>query len=267
MQRARGDVDYKKYFDSDEVQKCARTICDLARECWERGISDSTGFSISQIIPETDFILVDKSGTGFRRNKIQPSDLLLISREGELLYQPNFENPRLAPVNVAVHLEGYKASDAQGCIHWHDPFTNSFSTYGKTIHPLTLQSKLIGDVPCVIVDDREQKKQVISRGLPVHVPSGLHARPDVYFVMKQVGESVGAILSSRNGEFKRHGIVVTHYEHGLFSFGRSVEEAFENGYRAFRNAQTIIYSRLLTDYPDKKAKDNAGPGDESIVLG
>ncbi len=261
------EINFKSYFESEEVQKYARIICELAHECWERGLSDSTGFSISQIIPETDYVLVDKSGTGFRRNKIKPSDLLLISVDGEFLYQPTAENPRLAPVNIAVHLESYKVSDAKGCIHWHDPYTNAFGCYGKSIHPLTLQSKLIGDVPCVVIDDREQKKILLESGVDVIVPTGLHGRPDVYFVMKQVGQAVGAVLHDRNEEFNRHGIAVTHYEHGLFAFGRSVEEAFENGYRAVRNAQTIIYSRMLENYPDEKAIKNSGPGDISVISG
>ncbi len=260
-------MDYESYFGSDEVQKHARVICELARECWNLGLSDSTGFSISQILPDSDAILVDKSGTGFRRNNIHESDLLLISRGGELLYQPNAENPRRAPVNVAIHLGGYASSDAQGCIHWHDPFTGAFSCYGRTIHPLTLQSKLIGDIPCVMIDDRVQKHLAVEKNIVPDVPSGLHARPDVYYVMKQVGEAVGDILRERNKEFQRHGVVVTHYEHGLFAFGRHVEEAFENGYRAFRNAQAILYSRLLEGYPDEKIKKNAGPGDATVIAG
>ncbi len=259
--------DYEAYFKSDEVQKYALVICDLARECWERGLSDSTGFSISQIIPNTNIVIVDKSGTGFRRNKITPDDLLLIDTDGRLLFQPNKINPRSAPVNVAIHLEGYKKSDAKACIHWHDPFTNAFACYGKTIHPLTLQSKLIGDVPCILVDDRKKKKEKIDEKIEVDVPDGLHCRPDVYYVMKEVGLKVASVLSERNKEFQRHGVVITHYEHGLFAFGRHVEEAFENGYRSFRNAQAIVYSQMLRDYPDKKSKKNAGPGSEGMISG
>ncbi len=88
---------------------------------------------------------------------------------------------------------------------------------------------------------------------------------EFHFVMQQVGNKFGKILERRNEEFKRHGIVVTHFEHGLFSFGRHIEEAFDNGYRAVRNAQTIIYSRLLTNYPDIKSKRNSGPGDTSSI--
>ncbi len=258
--------DYKKYFDSDEVQKYARIICELTAECWRLGLSDSTGFSISQRLPGTDIVLVDKSGTGFRRNKITPDDLILIDLDGNLLYEPNKANARVAPVNVIIHLEGYKNSDAQGCIHWHDPFTNAFACYGKTIHPLTLQSKLLGDVPCVMIDDRKEKKERMEQEIAVTIPSGLHSREDVYYVMKQVADDTAKILKDRNTEFKRHGIVVTHYEHGLFSFGRHIEEAFDNAYRTVRNAQTIIYSQMLKGYPDIKALRNAGPGDTTLVV-
>ncbi len=257
--------DFSKYFKSVEVQKQAKILCELSEECWRLGLSDSTGFSISQVIPNTNIVLVDKSGTGFRRNKITPEDLLLIDLNGNLVYEPSTHNVRKAPVNVIIHLEGYKSSDAQGCIHWHDPYTNAFACYGKTIHPLTLQSKLIGDVPCVMIDDRKEKGILQQEGISVTIPTGLHTRADVYFVMKQVAQEMAHILTKRNDEFTRHGIVITHYEHGLFSFGRHVEEAFDNGYRSVRNAQTILYSQLLTTYPDARATKNAGIGDTTSV--
>lgn len=68
-------ADYKSLFDSKPVQKIAQIICELAEECWKLGISDSTGFSISHVIPNTNIVIVDKSGTGFRRNKIKNNDL------------------------------------------------------------------------------------------------------------------------------------------------------------------------------------------------
>jgi ribulose-5-phosphate 4-epimerase/fuculose-1-phosphate aldolase len=265
------DIDYERYFQSDEVQRIAKVICEIARECWDLGLSDSTGFSISQVIPGTDLVLVDKSGTGFRRNKITPDDLLLIDLDGNLVYQPNADNPRVAPVNVAIHLAGYKKSAARGCIHWHDPYTNAFAAQGMTIHPFTLQSKLIGDVPCVMVDDRKAKqayeKDKEEGSGRLIVPDGLHCRSDVYAVMSQVGDEIGAVLEKRNSEFARHGVVITHFEHGLFAFGRHVEEAFENAYRSVRNAQAIIASQSLKNYPDDQAMRNAGTGDTTMVFG
>jgi len=237
---------YKKLFNSKEIKKYAKSICNIAKESWMLGLSDSTGFSISQIIPNTNAILVDKSGTGFRWNRINKDDLLLIDLEGNLLYQPNDKNPRMAPVNCMIHLEGYKNSDAKSCVHWHDPYTNAFACSGKTIPPFTLQSKLIGDTPCIMVDDRKYKKYKEENNVKTNVPSGLHSREDVYYVMEKAGEEAGKILKQRNEEFQRHGIVITHYEHGLFAFGRNLEEAFDNAYRCYRNAQAIIFNRLLS---------------------
>lgn len=258
-------INYKKIFYAKKTSKYANIICDLAKECWDKNLSDSTGFSISQRIPQTDILISDKSGTGFRRNKLKPEDLLLINTKGNLLFVPNNKNPRLAPVNIIIHLAGYRFSKIGGCIHWHDPWINAFSCLKKTIHPHTLQSKLIGDVPCVIVDDRLQKSKILNK--KIDIPSGLHTRADVYFVMNQVAEKIYNIIKSREKELDRHGIVISHYEHGVFSFGRNVEEAFENGYRAVRNAQTIINSQLLKNYPDARAKRNAREGDKKIAFG
>jgi hypothetical protein len=63
-------MNYEKFFFSSEVQSYAKIICEIAHECWSLQLSDSTGFSISQIIPDTKVVLVDKSGTGFRKTKL-----------------------------------------------------------------------------------------------------------------------------------------------------------------------------------------------------
>jgi ribulose-5-phosphate 4-epimerase/fuculose-1-phosphate aldolase len=241
-------MDYEKLFYSDTVQRIATTMCDIARECWRLGLSDSTGFSISARVPDSDAILVDKSGTGFRRNNITPEDLILYDIEGNLLYKSQkSENDRLAPVNTVIHLGGYRSSpQLQGCIHWHDPFTIAFAAQGKNIPPFSLQSKLIGEVPCLRIDDREEKKKYSEHASDLKIPTGIHTRPDVLYVMNQVADAAAQYVSSRKDELDKHGVVVTHYEHGLFSWGRSVDEAFENAYRSYRNAQAIIYSKLLS---------------------
>ncbi|MEA2006989.1 MAG: class II aldolase/adducin family protein [Patescibacteria group bacterium] len=237
-------MDYDKLFKSDGVQAVASQICELARECWVLQLSDSTGFSISCDVGD-NIVISDKTGTGFRRNRITPSDLIMIDLDANFIYSPDQSDTRKAPVNVVIHLEGFKKSDARACIHWHDPYTNAFTCLGKTIKPFTLQSKLIGDVECIVVDDREEKEAHLKEITQLIVPTGLHCRQDVYFIMKKVGIAMRRVLERRNEEFDKHGIVSTHFEHGLFSFGRNLGEAFDNGYRSVRNAQAIIYSRLL----------------------
>lgn len=237
-------MNYKKLFNSDEAQEIARTMCDLAKLCWDLRLSDTTGFSISHKITD-NIVITDKTGTGFRRNNISPNDLILIDLDANFVYSPETSEKRRAPVNVIIHLEGYKKSKAKSCIHWHDPFTNAFSCLGLTIKPLTLQSKLIGEVECILIDDSEEKGWFAKKNIQISVPDGLHHRQDVFWVMKKVGEKTGEILQKRNSELEKHGIVITHFEHGLFSFGRNLNEAFDNGYRSVRNAQTIIYSKIL----------------------
>ncbi|MFC2709529.1 MAG: class II aldolase/adducin family protein [Candidatus Saccharibacteria bacterium] len=39
-------------------------------------------------------------------------------------------------------------------------------------------------------------------------------------------------------------IVISQFEHGFFAWGRTVDEAFENAYRARRNAQALLLSKL-----------------------
>lgn len=237
-------MNYVKLYRSDDVQKSAKLICELAKTCWDLKLSDSSGFSISLLLND-NLVLTDRTGTGFRRNNIKPKDLILVDVNGDFIFNPNKKDKRKAPVNVVIHLEGYKKSDARACIHWHDPFVNAFTIDALGIPARTLQSKLIGEVPCITIDDRKEKKALEKSGKKIVVPTGLHVREDVYFVMKKVGQEVASVLHERNKEFKRHGIVVTHFEHGLFSFGRNIEEAFDNGYRTVRNAQTIIYNKLL----------------------
>lgn len=239
-------MNYRELFHDNQTQSLAHVICELAAECWRLQLSDSTGFSISARIKGTDAILVDKSGTGFRHNQITPKDLILINEDGELLYaDKNSDNDRLAPVNVAIHLAGYRTTPARGCIHWHDPWTIAFAAQGLSIKPYSLQSKLIGEVPCIKIDDRKLKAEYLAEKIKVEVPSGLHSRPDVYYVMEQVAVAAERILKSRVAELDKHGLVVTHFEHGLFAWGRSVEKAFENGYRSVRNAQAQLFSKLV----------------------
>ena len=240
-------MNHRELFYSPPAKELADNICDLARECWSLRLSDTTGFSISAKIPGTSAILVDKSGTGFRRNRITHEDLILYDEDGELLYSSErSENERLAPVNTLVHLGGYRASSRlRACIHFHDPFIAAFAGNARAIRPFTLQSKTIGEVPCLVIDDRKEKTVYREQMPEVRIPSGIHGRPDVAWVMQQVADEAEAYIRSRADELDTHGIAVTHYEHGLFAWGRHLDEAFDNAYRVQRNAQATIYSSML----------------------
>ncbi len=67
-----------------------------------------------------------------------------------------------------------------------------------------MQSKLIGEVECILVDDSKEKKEVATKNMQISVPDGLHHRQDVFWVMKKVGEKAGEILQKRTSELEKH---------------------------------------------------------------
>ena len=68
------------------------------------------------------------------------------------------------------------------------------------------------------------------------VPSGVYTRPDVLWSMNKVADKAADIIMEKGDELEKHGIVISQFEHGFFAWGRTVDEAFENAYRARRNA-------------------------------
>jgi ribulose-5-phosphate 4-epimerase/fuculose-1-phosphate aldolase len=217
------------------------------RYMWERGHANTTGVSISERLEDRPgHILVDQSGTGFRKCDVTINDLLIIDEDCVLVEDAPNGARRKAPVNVVIHTEYYKANPlARTCVHCHAPFTQVFACKNRTIPPFTLQAKLIGEVPCVFLDDMKLKKEYADSGETIAVPSGLHTRDEVFYVMKKVAEEAVRLLSPRNAEMKKHGLGVNHFEHGIFVFGRNMGEAFDNLERAEANARALLLSSLL----------------------
>ncbi len=220
-------------------------IVETLRCMWNQGHANTTGVSISERTDE-DRIIVDQSGTGFRHCKIIEDDLLVIDSEGNLLEDAPSGSHRRAPANVIIHTEYYKVNPlARACVHCHAPYTQVFSCEKRDIPPYTLQSMIMGVIPCIVVDDKELKEEFHRKNISLQVPSGLHNRPDVFYVMREVARRVVIALKSRNDEMKVHGLAITHYQHGIFVFGRSMGEAFENLERAEANARAILLSSAL----------------------
>ncbi len=212
---------------------------------WDRGHANTTGVSISERIDDNNLI-VDQSGTGFRLCKVTEDDLLIIDNECNLIEDAPNRSLRKAPVNVVIHTEYYKANPlARACIHCHAPFSQVFACENKSIQPYILQANILGEVPCVYVDDRKSKEEYLSNNMDIEIPSGLHCRGDVLFTMSKVAKAVVDILKPRNSEMEKHGLAVLHYQHGLFVFGRNIWEAFDNLERVEANARAILYSKLI----------------------
>jgi ribulose-5-phosphate 4-epimerase/fuculose-1-phosphate aldolase len=177
-------------------------IVETLQYMWDRGYANTTGVSISERTDE-DRIIVDQSGTGFRRCKITENDLLVIDMEANLMEDAPNGSHRRAPANVIIHTEYYRANPlARVCVHCHAPYTQVFSCEKRDIHPYTLQSMIMGVVPCIAVDDGELKAEFHRKNISLSVPSGLHNRPDVFYVMREVARAIVNALTPRNEEMK-----------------------------------------------------------------
>ena len=212
-------------------------MIDVIKDMWELGLANSTGIAVSMRLDDGT-VLTDRSGTGFRRCKISGDDLMVISLDGELL---EAGEGRLAPVNTVIALAYFKANPlANACVHCHPLYSQLFAIANLPILPFTLQSKLTGIMPCIYVDDRAEKRRMVANEITVNVPTGIHSRPDVFFVMDQVGQKVVEVLTPRNNEMLEHGLAANHYEHGGFWFGRTIDEALENLIRMEANAKSLV---------------------------
>jgi ribulose-5-phosphate 4-epimerase/fuculose-1-phosphate aldolase len=63
--------------------------------------------------------------------------------------------------------------------------------------------------------------------------------------MEKVAQKIATTLKPRNLEMEKHGLAATHYQHGIFVFGRNINEAFDNLERIEANARAIILSKSL----------------------
>lgn len=84
-------------------------MVEILRCMWDRGHANTTGVSISERV-DGDRIIVDQSGTGFRRCKITENDLLVINTDGNLLEDAPNGSHRRAPANVIIYTEYYKSN-------------------------------------------------------------------------------------------------------------------------------------------------------------
>jgi L-fuculose-phosphate aldolase len=219
-------------------------IVEIVRELWARGHMDTTGVAVS-VRTDENRVLVDPSGTGYRRGNVSEEEIITIDLDCNLIENGSVSR-KLAPANTIIHTNFFKGNQyAQACVHCHAAYSLVFACLGKSINPFTLQSQIVGEVPCVMIDDVKVKENYHSKGFSEVVPSGLIGRPEVFHVMKIASQTALAIMQPRLDEMKGHGLAFTLHRHGIFVFGRNLGEAFDNLERVERNAKVILLSKNL----------------------
>jgi len=88
--------------------------------------------------PDSGLIVIKPSG--FRYDKLTPSDLIVMDLEGTIV-----EGDLTPSSDTATHLYMYKhRPDIHGIVHTHSPFASTFAVLGKPIPPVMSSAALLG---------------------------------------------------------------------------------------------------------------------------
>lgn len=190
-----------------------------------------------------EHILITTTGSAFRRWQLGPTDFIVLDADGGVVERSD----RLGPAGTPIHLALYHLFPACGAvIHAHSPYSLAFAARGRTIPSETNLLDTLGEVPCLVADDRTVKSEVREAGVAVEVPAGVVQRPDVYAInTRYLIPQLANVLLHRRDELGRHGLTFTVYRHGVFAFARSADEAFENLVRVETSARTHILARVI----------------------
>ncbi len=117
-------------------------MCEVCKELWDRGLIGGAEGNVSCRLDEKRILTTP---AGSIKGKLNPSDLALITPEGECLGEqcPSSE--------IAMHLRIYQLSGAMAVVHAHPPAATAFALAGRNIpnHTLPEADIVLGDVALV----------------------------------------------------------------------------------------------------------------------
>jgi ribulose-5-phosphate 4-epimerase/fuculose-1-phosphate aldolase len=221
-----------------ERQHILHAVEDMTR--W--GTLDPAGGSISVRIDRTN-ILSTTANAAFNRWNITPAHTMVYTIDGGIVERGAALAPPDAPLHMAVYRE---FPDCNAIIHTHTPYSLAFASLGLGVPACTNKVDTLGEIPCFVDGDPALKEDVRSGRIQVEVPECMGSRPDViagytHMVNRQVLEH----FRPRADELKRHGLGFVVYRHGLFVFGRHLDEAVENVTRIEVSARTALFQATL----------------------
>lgn len=221
-------------------------IQEIALQLYQWNWIDTTGGSLSVRLPQDpDLFAMTPTHSGFRdRWNIRDSGLVVLDKNLNL-HRYSTSQYRAHP-SAVVHRKIFDVfPEANSIIHTHAPHSLVFACAGKAIEPLTLHSKILGSVPCFSSDADEIRDR--SGGLVAakeeRMTSGVEGYAYAHKHFLEVLPQIENILGPRRSELQRHGLAFNVYKHGIFTFGRNLNEAYDNLIRVERNAQVQILSK------------------------
>ncbi|WP_406678328.1 class II aldolase/adducin family protein [Moorella sp. ACPs] len=161
----------------------------VCHEVYRRGFSSGSGGNISVRIPDSNYVLIKRSGCSLGR--VRAVDCILIDMDGNLV-----EGRGKPSKEINLHLGIYRCRPEVGAvIHAHPPYAIAFAnTYGS--------------LPLVTVSARAYLKQV----------------PNISFAPPGSAELARLVIEQYQGTRIN---TITMVEHGAVTAGKDLQEAYD----------------------------------------
>ncbi len=231
---------------SKTVYQTTQQMQDISNILFNWNWLDTTGASISVRLPEKkELFALTPRAAGFRRWKLQEEGLAVL--DFDLNLTSFSTTSHLAHNSAEIHAYAYKSFDnVNAILHTHSPHSLTYACANQSIYPHTLQSQVLGEVPCFIAKGQDVPDRHINYPTPnERATSGMDGYQHAYKEFRSLFQQISEAFSGRVKELEKHGLAFTVAHHGVFILARTLDEAFDNLIRVERNAQVQLLSKSL----------------------
>lgn len=188
------------------LEELKKRVCWLNLELFRNGLVRWTSGNVSGRDPKTNLVVIKPSGVKYE--ELSPEKMVVINLKGEKI-----EGNLKPSVDTSTHLYLYRhRTHVFGIVHTHSNYATSFAILGKPI-PVCLTS---------LADE-----------FGGFIPVGGYAPIGGEEIGKEILKSIG----------KSSAILMKH--HGVFTLGRSPEEAVKKAVMVEDAAKTVFLASLL----------------------
>ncbi|MEN2975372.1 MAG: class II aldolase/adducin family protein [Candidatus Caldarchaeales archaeon] len=195
--------------DKRSIDRVMDDVIHVSKSLFEMGLVKSTFGVVSEIIPDTNYVVITPSG--FRKEKVTKENLIIVDLDGKVVLgdlRPSTETP----MHVYIHKH---VKEAKCVIHSHSPMATVFAILKR-------------DIPCIT----SEQAFMFGGRIPVVKKYSLPGTSNIE-ELESIAES---LRNSKAALLPRHGVIV---------HGEGAEEALDNAIVVEDIAQMAIFALLL----------------------
>ena len=125
--------------ETDDIREKKRTLIEIAKRCFERGLQTNSGGNLSVRLSRSDRIVIKPSGVGF--NECTPENLMICDLDRNVV-----DGEGKPSKDLDFHAGIYAARpDVEAIVHVHSPWATGWACAGREIpcHTVQTMEKLV----------------------------------------------------------------------------------------------------------------------------